>query len=189
MIIFHGAIYLMHRTEDAIYSRARVAASAGLWVWLGVPGYSIASTFDPGATLNPLAKEVIRAPGAWLVNYGRFPWTIGAPVLAYVAGIAALWLLMRGWTLGAFVASSLTIAGIIATVGVSMFPFIMPSSTDLKSSLTVWDSASSHLSLAVMFWATIILMPLVIAYTSWAYKVMAGKVTAAYIRENSHSAY
>ena len=102
MIIFHGAIYLMHRTEDAIYSRARVAASAagvillagfsvaGLWVWLGVPGYSIVSAFDPGATLNPLTKEVIRVPGAWLANYSRFPWTIGAPVLAYLAGIAAL---------------------------------------------------------------------------------------------------
>ena len=201
MIIFHGAIYLMHRTEDAIYSRARVAASAagvillagfsvaGLWVWLGVPGYSIVSAFDPGATLNPLTKEVIRVPGAWLANYSRFPWTIGAPVLAYLAGIAALTLLASGRTLGAFVASSLTITGVIGTVGVSMFPFVMPSSTDLKSSLTIWDSASSRLTLALMFWATIIFMPLIIVYTSWAYKVMAGKVTAAYIRENSHSAY
>ena len=42
---------------------------------------------------------------------------------------------------------------------------------------------------SAQFWATIIFMPLIIVYTSWAYKVMAGKVTAAYIRENSHSAY
>ena len=44
-------------------------------------------------------------PGAWLANYSRFPWTIGAPVLAYLAGIAALGLLASGRTLGAFVAS------------------------------------------------------------------------------------
>ena len=33
--------------------------------------------------------------------------------------------------------------GIIGTAGVSLFPFIMPSSTDPRSSLTVWDSVSS----------------------------------------------
>ena len=43
--------------------------------------------------------------------------------------------------------------------------------------------------LGIMFWATIIFMPIIVAYTSWAYSVMAGKVTAAYIRENEHSAY
>jgi cytochrome bd ubiquinol oxidase subunit II len=70
-----------------------------------------------------------------------------------------------------------------------MFPFIMPSSTDLRSSLTVWDSVSSQRTLGIMFWATLIFMPLIIFYTGWAYKVMAGKVTAAYIRENDHAAY
>jgi len=83
----------------------------------------------------------------------------------------------------------LTIVGVIGTAGVSLLPFIMPSSTDLRSSLTVWDSVSSQLTLNIMLWATLIFMPLIIVYTSWAYKVMAGKVTAAYIRENEHAAY
>jgi cytochrome bd ubiquinol oxidase subunit II len=65
----------------------------------------------------------------------------------------------------------------------------MPSSTMPSASLTVWDSASSHLTLTIMFWATLIFMPIIVAYTSWAYKVMSGKVTKAYIRENEHSAY
>lgn len=70
-----------------------------------------------------------------------------------------------------------------------MFPFVMPSSSDLNSSLTVWDSVSSHLTLSIMFWATLIFMPLIVFYTSWAYNVMAGKVTAGYVKENEHSAY
>lgn len=37
-----------------------------------------------------------------------------------------------------------------------------------------------------MLWVTLIFMPLIIAYTRWAYQVMAGKVTADYIRENEH---
>ncbi|MBR6877683.1 MAG: cytochrome d ubiquinol oxidase subunit II, partial [Neisseriaceae bacterium] len=83
----------------------------------------------------------------------------------------------------------IALCGIIGTAGVSLFPFIMPSSSDLRSSLTVWDAASSHLTLSVMLVATLIFMPIIILYTRWAYSVMRGKVTAAYIRENDHSAY
>ena len=57
------------------------------------------------------------------------------------------------------------------------------------ASLTVWDSVSSQLTLNIMLWATLIFMPIIIFYTSWAYRVMGGKVTAAYVRENEHSAY
>ena len=53
----------------------------------------------------------------------------------------------------------------------------------------MWDSVSSHLTLGLMFWATLIFMPLIIFYTSWAYKVMSGKVTTAYIEANDKSAY
>jgi cytochrome d ubiquinol oxidase subunit II len=48
---------------------------------------------------------------------------------------------------------------------------------------------SSHLTLGIMFWATLIFMPIIVFYTSWAYRVMSGKVTAAYIRRNDHAAY
>jgi cytochrome d ubiquinol oxidase subunit II len=201
MITFHGAIYLMHRTEGAIYTRARRAALlagplmlagftvAGLWLWAAIPGYALAFAIDPSAPANPLAKEVLREPGAWLANYGRYPWMMAAPLLGYAGGLAGLSLAAAGRTLIAFIASSLAIIGIIGTAGLSMFPFLMPSSADPHSSLTVWDSTSSHLTLAIMFWVTVIFMPLIIVYTGWAYKVMSGKVTAAYVRENSHSAY
>jgi cytochrome bd ubiquinol oxidase subunit II len=59
----------------------------------------------------------------------------------------------------------------------------------LASSLTVWDSVSSHLTLGIMFWATLIFMPMIIFYTSWAYSVMRGKVTAEYVQKNDHAAY
>lgn len=200
MITLHGAIYLMHRTEDDIYRRSRNAAmvfgalllatftAAGIWLQ-AIPGYVITSIVDAAALPNPLGKDVVREAGAWMANYYNMPLTMMVPALAYLGTIAALLLAWRGHTLSAFVASSLGITGIIGTAGVSMFPFVMPSSTAPSASLTVWDSASSHLTLTIMFWATLIFMPLIVAYTSWAYKVMAGKVTTAYIRENEHSAY
>ena len=200
MITLHGAVYLMHRTEADIQRRSRNAALiagtvmlagftlAGVWMqW--IPGYAITSAIDPAALPNPLAKEVVREAGAWMNNYHNMPLTLLVPLLAYVAGAATLWLAARGRTLAAFVTSSFAITGVIGTAGVSMFPFVMPSSSVPGASLTVWDAASSHLTLTIMFWATLIFMPIIVAYTSWAYKVMAGKVTTAYIRENEHSAY
>jgi cytochrome d ubiquinol oxidase subunit II len=201
MITFHGAVYLMHRTEDAVYRRTQTAmlvfgslllltfSAAGIWLWQGIDGYAIVSAVDASALPNPLDKEVIRQPGAWLANYDKYPGTMLLPVLAYAGTLAAMLLAVNGATLAAFVSSSIAIVGVIGTAGVSLFPFVMPSSTDLRSGLTVWDSVSSQLTLNIMLWATLIFMPLIIIYTSWAYKVMAGKVTAAYIRENDHSAY
>jgi cytochrome d ubiquinol oxidase subunit II len=89
----------------------------------------------------------------------------------------------------AFLCSSKAIAGIILTAGFSMFPFIMPSSTDPSSSLTLWDAASSHKTLGIMFIVTIIFLPLILVYTSWVYRVMRGKVTVQSIKDNTHTAY
>jgi cytochrome d ubiquinol oxidase subunit II len=111
------------------------------------------------------------------------------PALAYVGTAAMLWLLAAGRTGFAFVASALVLTAIIATAGASMFPFLMPSSSTPNHSLTVWDGVSSHLTLSLMFWAVLILVPIIVLYTGWAYKVMGGKVTAAYVRENDHSTY
>jgi len=149
----------------------------------------IRSAVDTAAAANPLAKQVTREAGAWLANYHRWPLTLALPALGFAGALLAMLAISRGRTLIAFVASSLAMTGVIGTAGISMFPFVMPSSSHPASSLTVWDSVSSHLTLSIMFWAVVIFMPLIIAYTGWAYRVMAGKVTADFIRENEHSAY
>lgn len=201
MITFHGAIYLAHRTQGEIQWRALRAAgffggllllafaAAGAWLWMGVPGYVIRSAVDTAAQPDPLAKTVVREAGAWFANYRRYPATMALPVLGFAGVIAAQALARSGRTMAAFWASSGAIVGVIGTAGAALFPFIMPSSLDPNASLTVWDSVSSRMTLNIMLWATLIFMPLIITYTSWAYRVMGGKVTAAYVRENSHSAY
>jgi cytochrome d ubiquinol oxidase subunit II len=45
------------------------------------------------------------------------------------------------------------------------------------------------LLLGLMLAATLVFMPLIIHYTSWAYRVMRGKVTDAHIREQDHAVY
>jgi len=200
MITFHGANYLMHRTEGAVFERTRIWAMASGLVMVAtfllagvfvadLPGYVITSPVDPNALPNPLAKTVAVETGAWLNNFAAQPLLWAVPALGVLGGLAGVLLAILRRTLAAFVASSLAMAGIIGTAGVALFPFVMPSSSAPGSSLTVWDSVSSHLTLTLMFWATLIFMPLIIFYTGWAYKVMAGKVTERYIEANDKAAY
>ena len=200
MITFHGAVYLSHRTEGVVQRRANFAAAiagvallvlftlAGVWVAF-IDGYVITSVIDPAGVSNPLAKTVARAPGAWLLNYGKAPATIVIPLLAYAGTIAALALLRARRTGLAFIASAVAEAGVIGTAGASMFPFLMPSSSVPQASLTAWDSVSSHMTLGIMFWVALVFVPIILFYTGWAYSVMSGKVTDSYIRGNDHATY
>lgn len=200
MITMQGGSYLAHRTEGIIQTRTIRATmgaalvmimafvAAGFWLQ-SIDGYRITSVVNASAMPDPLSKTVVREAGAWMANYGQQPLMWLLPALGLLGAAMTAVLVALRHTLIAFISSSLAIVGVIGTAGASMFPFVMPSSTSLASSLTVWDSVSSHLTLGVMFWATMIFMPMIIVYTSWAYSVMRGKVTAAYIRENDHAAY
>jgi len=70
-----------------------------------------------------------------------------------------------------------------------MFPFILPSSVQPQASLTVWDASSSHLTLFIMLVSTLIFLPLILAYTSWVYRVLWGKVEEKDIQDESSHAY
>lgn len=202
MITMHGGMYLAHRTEGVIQGRAvrgavgaallMVLAFVGAGVWLrvgGIEGFVITSVIDPNGLADPLAKTVVRSADAWWLNYARQPLLWLLPVLGVGGALLAAGLTLVRRTLLAFVASSLAIVGVVGTAGAAMFPFIMPSSTHPGSGLTVWDAVSTPLTLGLMLGATLLFMPLIVLYTSWAYRVMRGKVTVAHIRANEHSAY
>ena len=201
MITAHGANYLMIRTEGDVYRRVRTAsmvfgvlalvtfALAGIWLAYGIKGFVITSVIDGNALPNPLDKTVVVEAGAWLHNYSVYPLTMLVPAVAFLGGLWAIAAAKFDKPLTAFVGSSVSMLGVIGTAGVSLFPFVMPSSSDPRSSLTVWDSVSSQLTLELMLGATIIFLPLIIIYTSWAYKKMSGKVTEAFINANDKSAY
>ncbi|MFN7094013.1 MAG: cytochrome d ubiquinol oxidase subunit II, partial [Burkholderiales bacterium] len=197
MMINHGANYLVLRTEGVLQQRAKKAgilfglvliiafALAGLWV-SSLNGY-VATNLDPNGPSNPLLKTVVLVKGGWLLNYTVHPATLLAPVLAFTGAVFALFMVSKNKGGLAFIGSSLSMAGIIATLGISMFPFLMPSSLDPKSSLTLWDCTSSAYTLKLMLIAALIFVPMILAYTSWAYRIMSGKVTIQKVQENSHT--
>jgi cytochrome d ubiquinol oxidase subunit II len=200
LLTMHGGIWIQMRTSGVLTERVKgwilwtgiaamaAFAAAGIWLVMGIDGLTIVDQPALDALPNPLAKTVEIAPGAWLANYATYPVTMIFPVLGFVGVILTIMMSRAdrpGW---GFVTSSLAITGVIMTAGISLFPFVMPSSTDLGSSLTVWDAPSSHLTLTVMFWAVVIFLPIVIGYTIWNYRKMWGRLSIEEMQERT-SAY
>ncbi|SCM68046.1 cytochrome d ubiquinol oxidase subunit II [Donghicola eburneus] len=200
MLIMHGAAWLNLKTEGRIQSRARrygftagvVAiigyAVAGAWLLLITDGYSFVDAAVTDGPSNPLMSDVVKG-GSWLAAYGARPWIMIAPIMGFVGMLMALRGLTSGGEATTMLWSKMGILGVISSVGLTMFPFILPSSTDPDSSLTVWDASSSHLTLFVMLVATVIFMPLILMYTSWVYSVLWGKVTEDDVTANGETLY
>lgn len=201
MLVTHGAIFIQLRTEGALNDRSRTAATwfgllfiaafavAGIWQAVAIEGFQILASGDPNTSLTPMDKEVSVAAGTWLNNFLTYPLMMAAPLIAF-AGMAAAIMLSRARRPGlAFVFSGAGMGGVILTIGLAMFPFVMPSSSHPDMSLTAFDAVSSHRTLNLMFMAVVVFLPIVILYTSWVYRVLRGKINEEQIRNNAQSLY
>jgi len=201
LLCLHGAVFLHWRTEAALAQRARRVIvwssliftlsfiAAGLWIAFGVEGYRISSLINTAHIANPLAKTVEKTLGLWLVNYSQYPGLLLSPVLAIVGSWLVVFLSAKRYLGSAFLMSSLVVISVIVTAGGSMFPFIIPSSISPTSSLTVWDASASRYTLQLLFIATVLLMPIVMAYTVWVYRALRGQITVEDIQNNQHILY
>ena len=201
MLVTHGAVYLAVKTDGIVAQRARsisrfaavawilLFAAAGIWLWMGHFGFAITAGAIPGGQSDPLAKTAIAQGGAWFANYAHWPATLIVPAVGLVAPLVVAAMAGTRQRLTVFVVSGLGIAGVIGTMGVSLFPFLLPSSSHPQSSLTVWDASSSYRTLGIMLIAVIIFLPIILAYTAWVYRVMRGSVTSAYIEAHRETSY
>lgn len=202
MLMMHGGLYLAIKTESPVRDRAITAsrisacllillfAGGGYWIAYYVMGYQVSAGIDPNGYSNPLHKEVSAQIGAWLTNYATYPLLKMAPITGFIGALLAIITARLGVGRLAFICSSISIIGIIGTVGVSMFPFILPSSTNLSSGLLVWDSSSSYITLSVMLASVVLFLPFILIYTAWVYRVMRGKVSRKMIEnDENHVAY
>ena len=200
MLIMHGACFIQLKTENPLTSRAenvsRIAAFltlslflvAGAWLTQGhLTGYQLTSTLATDGPSNPLHKSVMVNQLAWLQNYHQYPFTMLAPLIACLGLFMVM--LCKKWRKTVFAFSALSLAGIIGTVGVSMYPFILPSSSHPQHSLMIWDASSSHLTLFIMLVATCIFLPIVLLYTAWVYRVLRGTISERFIQQHDHELY
>ena len=157
-----GSTWLILRTDGPLQAKARTWARWGLvWVALGVALVSVAT---------PLASETVR--DKWF----DFPRTVALMVLPL--GTAAMWL----WVWFSLAKSdSKPFAGavgiyVLAFIGLaySLFPFV------IIDRMTIWDAAAHPSALVFVLVGTLIVLPFIVGYTFFAYRVFSGKVKAGY---------
>ncbi len=200
MLITHGAAWLQLKAEGPVRDRARAIGSvaalvtivtyvlAGIWLSGGIGGYSLVGQIVSDGPSNPTFSETART-ASWFGAFAERPWIAVAPVLGLLGSLLAFFGLRAGKDVATLLYSKLAIIGIISSVGLTMFPYILPSSIDARSSLTVWNASSSQQTLFVMLVAAVIFVPIILAYTAWVYKVLWGKVTEADINRDHETVY
>lgn len=154
-----GATWLVLKTEGEIAFGMRRRA-----VWLG------------GATLGFIALISVLTPFQDMIYFERwFIWpsmAVSAVVPVTVAGtaFALFYGLLRGYDLMPFLAALGLFVLCFAGIGISFYPMIVP------PSLTIAEAAAPEASLKFTLVGTVILVPMILAYTGYAYWVFRGKI-------------
>lgn len=159
LCVFHGALFLLLKTEGEIRARAGtvarrvgVAAIAAV-VLLGVLSYS--------------QTDLFTKVGAGITFWGAALAVVGAYLLTRTA--------RHGF---AFAASGLAIALVTIAIFWGLFPRVMVSSLNPAWSLTVFNTASNPYTLKVMTIVALALVPVVLLYQGWTYWVFRQRVSA-----------
>jgi cytochrome d ubiquinol oxidase subunit II len=158
--VTHGATWLVLKTEGPVADRARAAAQYG---WAAEAILWVVTTLGAWAFL----------PERWHAFDNVFAWA--APTLVVVALVAYPLAVRAGRTVLAFGASALAIAGMIATMGIGIHPFLVPA-LEAPRGITIEQAASSDLTLTVMLGIALVAVPLVLIYTAFVYWRFRGKV-------------
>jgi len=204
-IIMHGVSWLLWKTEGVIAERAR---SIGLKVWLPfVIMYVVCTALAYTVSFkvgNPeLAKKYLQLPpdmfqqiASMIDSNGvlhhalfRFP-AIELALIVLAALSAVGWLMAVKAANGAkaFLFSTLTFLFAGFAVMFGAYPLAVPSSLGLEHSITIYNGASSQLTLTVMLVAAIIFTPIVIAYQAWVYKMFLFKISPESIKKELEEA-
>ena len=158
-----GATWLVMKTEGELRDRAYHLSWILLLAMLGAIGaVSIATPF--------LHVQYTQRWFAWPSVL------LTAQVPIAVAVITALLLrsLAKKYDYQPFFLTLALFALSYAGLGISMFPYIVP------QSITIWEAAAPENSQIFMLFGVAILIPLILAYTAWAYYVFRGKVQAGH---------
>lgn len=162
LFLVHGAVWGAWRTEGELGERCARAATK-LW-----PALLVVAVLFLGASwfATPLYRNYFVMPALWL-----FP-------LCAVAGLVLtrVFIAQRSWG-KAWAFSALTIVGATFFGVAGLFPNIFPSSLDPAFSKTAFNSASTSPTLGVMLAVALVMVPIVIAYQAWVYRLFSGKIT------------
>ncbi len=166
LFVTHGAVFLALKTDGEIRVRAnRVAGQVGLVAAVLAVAFGVWTQVSHSN--NTLASALV----------------LLVVVLAWVGALAANRMGREGW---AFLASAITMAGVVVFLFVCLYPNVMPSSTHPEATLTVQNAANSQYTLTIMTWVAVIMTPIVLAYQAWTYWVFRRRLSPSQIPDAEH---
>lgn len=139
------------------------------WAWIAVAVLAVVVTIETAVVQPFLLEHLASRPGLWVLPIG----VIAALIVVFVA-------LARGWELGGFIASSLTLAGLLGLTAGALYPLILPSTVDARYSLDVVTGANDAHGLAIglAWWIPAIVLAL--GYFAYLFRSFRGKASATY---------
>ncbi|MEI6202033.1 MAG: cytochrome d ubiquinol oxidase subunit II [Enhydrobacter sp.] len=153
-----GATWLIMKSEGSLQAHCHRLA-----LWLGF------------ATLAGMAAVSAATPFLSNAYYQRwFAWpqvlfTAQVPLLVAIASVVFFVSLRRKATYLPFlIALGLFTLGLIG-LGISLYPYVVP------RAITIWDAAAPTASLSFMLVGAVVMVPVILAYTGYAYWVFRGK--------------
>ncbi len=159
LFIVHGLQFITLRTTGELQERAR----------------QLAKRLAPLTLLLVLAFAIFGWMKTDIFTYHGNGW-IMLPILSWVALLTASILNVKGLDRKAFFFTTATIILFTASVFIGMFPRVMISSIADAHSLTIYSAASGSYTLKVMTYATLILLPFVLAYQGWSYYIFRERI-------------
>lgn len=172
LFTMHGALYLSLKTTGDISERAKKVIPKIWGVLLVVAIVFLAYTY--------FATKLFE-------NYLSSPALFVLPLLAVAGLLGIILFYSKGYLFRSFISSCVTIVFVCFTGVAGLFPNLIPSSMDMKYSMTIYNSSSSFLTLAIMTVVALIFVPIVIAYKIWVYRLFSKPVTIKEVLANTES--
>ena len=158
VFLTHGAVFLALKTTGELRLRAKRLTSV-VGVITAVFGLIFLAWFNFG---------VVTA------NHGPTLILSVAVVIALLFGLGMHLADRDGWS---FVGTAAAVGGVVLALFASLYPRLIPSTTNPAWSLTIHNSSASHYTLTIMSWSALVLVPLVLAYQAWTYWVFRKRIT------------
>ena len=121
-----------------------------------------------------------------LDNYLSAPALLLLPVVALVGLLGARFMLSRGKLWLAWGCSSLFIIGVTFFGVMGMFPGMIISSMDPAATLTAFNASSSEKTLQIMLTVALIMVPIVLLYQIWVYKLFSHELTSEHLDDHAY---
>lgn len=146
--------------------------------------------FIDGFAVNPTTKKVFMEPNKYLINLINMPVVLILLLVGVVLVLYGLFVaIMKKKDNGIWFSGTGTVLIILSLFFIAGFnnTSFYPSTFDLQSSLTIENSSSSHFTLAVMSYVSL-MVPVVVAYIWYAWRAMdKKKISANEIATDDHS--